>query len=391
MEQMTKGNATRTRLIRRFVAIALTLLSVGALFWPSAIAVGGTLRVELRDQIETIEEKWEDVREGEYYVPDYYDSSKEGSFLANSMNELIVGTLRSFENPSDPDTTEIVRDLQEIYGSLFGGLVPAGIRQKFLETLYNAIRDLGISFNESREIVSGLPYFVDKARENGVLEADDDGVFMLIRLCVIGYNVLFFLVIALAAAAIVMMVLNRSKVFSILHAILSVLYGGAFIALWVLALLNGSSMLLPGVGAFLLPILAIAACIVYKRDRSYTGAFPKRERKARGEKPEPAHKKEEKPAERVDPFMKEANAPAAPNPAADGWLCPVCNGMNDASAKYCTFCGTVRPEPEPEEDEPLFSEPEPEEPEPKTLRCPSCGAEMELGMRFCTKCGTKLR
>ena len=291
MEQMTKGNATRTRLIRRFVAIALTLLSVGALFWPSAIAVGGTLRVELRDQIETIEEKWEDVREGEYYVPDYYDSSKEGSFLANSMNELIVGTLRSFENPSDPDTTEIVRDLQEIYGSLFGGLVPAGIRQKFLETLYNAIRDLGISFNESREIVSGLPYFVDKARENGVLEADDDGVFMLIRLCVIGYNVLFFLVIALAAAAIVMMVLNRSKVFSILHAILSVLYGGAFIALWVLALLNGSSMLLPGVGAFLLPILAIAACIVYKRDRSYTGAFPKRERKARGEKPEPAHKK----------------------------------------------------------------------------------------------------
>ena len=389
---MEKHTGNRTSLmIRRFVAIVLTLLSVGALFWPSAIALGGALRRETREWVDQTETDLEKIEESEfYYVRDYCEPDQEGSEIANRMHARILAIIEENKNTEDEELKEAYTDAGELYDILFGNLAPIGIRQGFFEKVYDAIKDLGVSFFEVRNIVSDVPYFLEKASDRALIESegDVDGV-LVVRLFVYGYNVLFFLVIALAAAAVIMMALNRIKVFSILYAIFAVLFGGAFIALWVFALLKGNHMLLPGVGAFALPILAIAACIVYKRDKSYKGVFPKRERKVRVE-PAPAFEPE--PFDpRGNQYVKKAPAPFdIPAPVAEGWQCPVCQGINELSAKYCTFCGTVRPEPEPEpEPEPMYEIPA--EPEQKMLRCPNCGEEMELGMRFCTKCGTKIQ
>ena len=69
-------------------------------------------------------------------------------------------------------------------------------------------------------------------------------------------------------------------------------------------------------------------------------------------------------------FAAPAEEPAAEEPAVEGWPCPNCGLINEADSKFCTGCGTRKPDAAPV--------------------CPNCGAPVREGVRFCTKCGTKL-
>ena len=431
MENQKAGNPAATLILRRFIAIVLTLLAVGALFWPSAIALGGTFRTDLKEAIEPIEEEWENKS--------FKSEAKENEFLAPRMNELVLGTLKSVADSDDEDTRLWAEYIADVYGS-FGYEEGAFVKvsektsNAFLATLFKSIRNLGFSFNEFRTVASGTTYFLDKMNESGMVEEEaDKAMITYTKIGIICYTVLFFLLIALAAAAVVMMFLNRSKGFSVLFAVLASLLGCAFIAVWVFALVIGNHMLLPGIAAFLLPILSIAACIVYKLDKSYKGIFPKREKRQKREKrekptrePQPAQQRGAQYARREDRVRRpqeSAFAPTAPlfpdTGAEGGWMCPLCGAKNLDAAKFCTKCGSSKPvaAPEPEpvfdpEPEPVFepepapvfdpeSAPEPEPvfaPEPEPVQetpqiprfCPQCGTETTPGMKFCTACGRKL-
>ena len=117
------------------------------------------------------------------------------------------------------------------------------------------------------------------------------------------FYTLFFLTLALGVAAIVMCVLNRSKLFGILFVCFALICALFFAAVIVLPrvligdvtsfsftlgeigtglsrLANAGQVMLidflPGIGLILLSVLSLAGCIVYKRDRSYAGILPKR-------------------------------------------------------------------------------------------------------------------
>ena len=62
-------------------------------------------------------------------------------------------------------------------------------------------------------------------------------------------------------------------------------------------------------------------------------------------------------------------AGAASLMASKSWTCPHCGRTLEGSARFCSACGTQRPE--------------------KTY-CPKCGNENQPGAAFCPRCGTKL-
>ena len=366
MGTKTAGSRPAALLIRRFVAVVLTLLSVGALFWPSAIALGGTLRVETKEEIRNIEKE----------LDDYRDDSDEGKY-ARAAYYLVLDTIRGYQKTTDKDAKKAAKEAENIFRSITDiNYMSEGVVYSMLSTVYGAIKDLGLSYEEIREVISKLPYFASKAQEVWPQDAEPyKGLIDGVRYGAIGWNALFFLMLALAAAAVVMMILNRSKVFSILYAIFAVLLGGAFIALWIFLLVKGVHVMMPGVAAFLLPILAIAACIVYKRDKSYRGVFPKRQKKP-APVPAPAPEvvnpgREERAFEDEQAFVHSyrpaAEPAAAYAPVEAGWLCPVCGERVNETARFCTKCGTPKaapapePAPEPEPEEPTVAfEPEPE-------------------------------
>ena len=420
MEAIVQKTGHASKLIRRFIAIILVGLAIVSLFWPSVIAVGGTMRKDLKAEIDSLEEYVEKNRyelENRYGSVDLFTARQTYRYLFEYLyrsgeRAKAAGDLDTYETYSV--AAGIIREFSE--------KLNRNITTDFFGTLYRSGKDLGLSFSEIRKLVGQLPYFADKASEMWPAEVKAyDGAIKGIKYGNIGYNVLFFLVIALAIAAIVLMFMNRSKFWVILFTIFAVLFAGIFIALWIFMLVKDFHMFIPGVSMFALPILAIAACIVYKRDKSYKGIFPKREKKERpvarveapiqpayepyvapvaapvftpAPEPEPVFTPEPEPVFTPEPVKEAIEAqpeepvfvpaeepapaeeptpaeePAAEEPAVEGWPCPNCGLINEADSKFCTGCGTRKPDAAPV--------------------CPNCGAPVREGVRFCTKCGTKL-
>jgi ribosomal protein L40E len=410
MEAVEKKNGYSVRILRRFLAILLTGLAILSLFWPSVLAVGGTMRKDLKVAIEEMEDEIEQYRA--YYGANDKEIEKE---IASEVSGYILGYCRmNAQNAGQAGNQEMSNFWNNAFSILntLNHNVPVSISTDLYTTIYRSVKNLGFSYEEFREIIVQLPYFAEKAQDMiPQLRSDAEPYVTAIKYGNVGYNVLFFLVIALAAAAIVLMFMNRSKFWVILFTIFAVIFAGIFIALWILMLTNGVRLFIPGVSMFALPVLAIAACIVYKRDKRYKGIFPKREKKeietARVETPvQPAFEAYAPVAAPVFTPVKEAEpvfAPAEPvkeepvfapeEPAAEepvfvpvapeaeepvreaveadeeGWICRECGERNDADAKFCTYCGTKKAE---------------------APVCPNCGAPVREGVKFCTLCGTKL-
>ena len=54
MEAIVQKTGHASKLIRRFIAIILVGLAIVSLFWPSVIAVGGTMRKDLKAEIDSL-------------------------------------------------------------------------------------------------------------------------------------------------------------------------------------------------------------------------------------------------------------------------------------------------------------------------------------------------
>ena len=77
----------------------------------------------------------------------------------------------------------------------------------------------------------------------------------------------------------------------------------------------------------------------------------------------------------IKPTEKSSTAPKPVIDSTKEILCPNCNAVLPADAKFCPECGEKITRPSP----------------PKTLtNCPKCGAKLPEGAKFCPECGEKL-
>ena len=74
-----------------------------------------------------------------------------------------------------------------------------------------------------------------------------------------------------------------------------------------------------------------------------------------------------RPLVNVDDFK--LSGVSMPNVSLGGWNCPRCGAALSGSQKFCTQCGT---------------------PKPEAPRCPGCGKPVKPGAAFCPSCGTRL-
>ena len=379
MEAVARKNDGTAKIVRRFVAILLVGLAILSLFWPSVIAVGGTLRKDLQASVNELETY---LDRNAYDIADRYGSRE--AYIYRATSEYMLDYFRlnaqKAQQAKEEELSNFFSNAYYIFGTLRENVAPR-INFEFYNTIYRSLKNCGLSFEEFREIFTQLPYFAEKTLDYNPQHTDQiKPVATAIKYGNICYNVLFFLVIALAAAAIVLMFMNRSKFWVVLFTIFAVLFAGIFLALWIFLLVKDFHLFIPGVSMFALPILAIAACIVYQRDKRYSGIFPKRERKehpvARIETPsEPMPQSYAAPV--FTPVEPVKEAPAEEPAPENGWTCPSCHAANDADSNFCTYCGTQKPAA------PAFEE-------TKEPVCPNCGAPLNEGAKFCTKCGTRV-
>ena len=278
------------------------------------------------------------------------------------------------------------------------------------------------------------------------------------RIASIVLYVLFGITVLLGVLSFVMELLNRGKTFPVLFCVVALLTAALFAAAVIAprfitgdiepilfdleaeelganlsqlanAIVLAVTTLAPGAGLFLLPIGALAGCILYKRDTSYAGVLPQRPKKAvpaadvkpfRNEAVRPAPQPASPanaPATPVHPYRNQVArpapqpaqpvyAPAAPAPAqpsrnqvarpapqsaqpvfapaapvqGGSWTCVICGQKNEPTANFCCRCGSCKPQP-----------PAPAtEPKPAIRFCPVCGHELASGHLFCPGCGTRL-
>ena len=393
-----------TLLVRRFIAIILTVLSVLTLFWPSMIALFGTLRTEERLGIAEFEDELErrKISSG---------SKKEREAISVQVYSDLLIRLDTFRQEALLDGDKDAADTLEGISDAITEYVKNGnssVNETLFLTLYRSVKNLGFSAAELRSILSIMPYYADTAHTLWTKEEREefDSLIPLTHLAVIVYNVLFFLMIALGAAAVVLMLLNRSKVMTVLYTIFAVLFSGCFIAAGVFLFINNFHMLIPGLAAFMMPILAIAACIVYKRDKTYNGVFPKRQKPVKAAQPAPAYTPAPKyvpePAPKFDPepapkFVPEP-APVfepapkyVPEPVEEPMTAPLIAPDDEEPEGSALYVPDYDEDPgEKTVVVPRYSEPMPEaKPVQKPKYCTNCGAPLAGGAHFCTRCGTK--
>lgn len=379
-----------TLLVRRFIAIILTVLSVLTLFWPSMIALFGTLRTEERLEIAEFEDEleWRKINSG---------SKKEREAISAQMYNMLLDTLDAYRQDAIRDGNKDAANTLEGVRNAITEYVENGkssVNETLFLTLYRSVRNLGFSAAELRSILSLMPYYADTAHTLWTKEEREgfESLIPLAHLAVIVYNVLFFLMIVLGAAAVVLMLLNRSKVMTVLYTIFTVLFGGCFIAAGVFLFINNFRMLIPGLAAFMMPILAIAACIVYKRDKTYNGVFPKRQKPVKAAQPAPAYTPAPKFVPEPTPkYVPEPAPKYVPEPVEEPMTAPLSTPDDEEPEGSALYVPDYDEDPDEKTvDVPRYSEPMPEaKPVQKPKYCTNCGAPLEGGAHFCTRCGTK--
>ena len=186
--------------------------------------------------------------------------------------------------------------------------------------------------------------------------------------------ILFYGIIALAAAAILMSLFGKSKVFHILLLVISILAGSFFMFMGMLgpglvqAVANGEGASPVGVGlaSILIPVFALAALILYRRPKKQTSAardVPEYVRQkatsypAPGCPQTPADERRSQPS--VNPYPPVTGGtltdstftPISPDEipfGGDGassrrnWRCPICGAENPDHITTCPHCGETR-------------------------------------------------
>lgn len=396
-------------LIRRFAAILLTVLSVICLFWPAMISITDA------DDREAMEEKDED----------YQDNRKSKEYKQSRKESL-----KFYKELYGKKDGAAYVDAMELYDS-----VALKGHKSFLHlrSLYTAASIMNRIVDENTEEPDYSYLTEEKIEELEEEQEEQDKEHTKITIYAIILNVLFFAMLASGAAAIVLSFLNKLKIASYVHAVLTVL--GVVMVILVLVHLNhpyveegDDAIWGPGVGLFLMPIFSIGALVLYQRDKTFKGLFPKRGPKpayaaadnggnpfadntaaARHTAPEvPDYSRDayaapaptsyaapeepsgrnlwNHPAGRASdnnwgaPAPRPVSRPAeparpAPAPAAEDWVCSQCEAVNPADAMFCSVCGAQKPAPRAAAGRPAF--------------CHNCGEKLDPDARFCVSCGAK--
>lgn len=286
---------SKSVVIRRYVAIGLTLLTILFLFWPSVIIIN-------RDS-----DAWEPITK---YTRKYNREEYSRLFSDDWAKEYRRHSTVSAEDMKLAKEAGLeVYDLME-------------------DDDYNA------SIFRLRGFVPKLMRFA----------GDEDGEILSSAFTII-LNSLFFTLIGLAVASALMMLFNQSRVFGILHVVLAFLTAAAFLVLGLSGVIakNAASShitispVYPGAATFLLPAFALAAVIVYKRVKPGKAAL-----KAAVPDPQPVHTQQTFSQQPINPMWNQQPAEAQPQTEAN-WTCPSCNANNPASDGFCSYCGTKRP------------------------------------------------
>ena len=387
---------SKSAFVRRFIAIGLTVLSLVFLFWPAVLGyTDGETRTEYRVLYEN---------RRIYKRSDSYRYEREEALYAYQLGYGEDGGayLSAKETYADYEYKPSVSLLE-------------------LRSYYTAFLTLQ-SIEERNDT-----YASDS--ELSELRAENRDQLILFT---VALNVLFFGLLLTGVLSILFSLLNKGNGFAITHAVLAFLCAAAVIFIIVSSNRSlreafhynesaAASLLIgPDAALFLIPAFALAACIVYRRDRALKGAFPKRgaseapapvpvrnpyaprpvpeiptpaygnpdpyaayvpqprpvyERPVRVPKAEPKH------IYPVPGSAKPAAQPTAlfgktPPSEETPWVCPQCEAQNTPESRFCSLCGSKRPEKMPAEEAPAF--------------CPNCGTALEPGSRFCVFCGTKL-
>lgn len=281
-------------MIRRMVAIALTALSILFLFWPAMVSVDA----DKRDQYaETYKVYKEDIKEEggrSKVVSDYTNQLKSIGYSSSDAKALANASITETLLGYKPD-----KSLSE------------------LRTFFSAMM---------------TEYTIGK-KHNNIIDDNNDMV-NLVRACSILFNVFFWALLAAGIAAIALYLFNKTRAAGVAFAVIAVLN-----TIWVVILLVilkgvGSDMTAPGASVFLLPIFAIAACIVYQRDPNAKGLFSMRAVAPQPPVGNSQYRTQQTDQKPENPFMDRANEAF--------WTCPVCGNKNSASAGFCAGCGTKR-------------------------------------------------
>ncbi len=371
---------SKTAFIRRMVAIGLTVLTLIFLFWPSMMGITN-----------------EDVRE------EYEDSIP-----------YIRRQLRELRNSKDEAIDEFSSVMSDADAKAFYNAYAASLESS---TLTNWSFLAGRTRTSSTTTVARLAEKYDLSAFDSETKEQFDTWSIYSALM----NILFFGMLAMGVLAIVLYALNKSRAAGVLLAVLAAIGSIVFISyinyqnnqfsdsLSGYSSSSASKMRNPyGVGPamFLLPIFALAACIVYKRDTRISGAFPKA-----SSVPKPGASGDlwgmssEPTPVSVPPKTGTSGTPqvsAAPRSglkmssnwsrpgdgtigsasggaskpisrvSLNGWICPQCESDNPNSEEFCPLCGGKKP--------PVSVD---------APRCTTCGAPLNPGASFCTNCGAK--
>ncbi|MBQ1820738.1 MAG: zinc-ribbon domain-containing protein [Clostridia bacterium] len=338
-------------LIRRFIAIGLVVLSLVCLFWPSVL---GLRPGDYRDQS----------------VDAYKEQKKQ---------------VREMERDKDEGV--------EVYES--NGFSPADAKKyvnAYISYLYIAIKP-DISFSDLRTMMTASLTRTDLEDKYGIYsyesfseEQKEDHVISVVFTILI--NVVFWGMLLFGVGAIVLMVLNKSKVLNVLLAVFAFL--AVALAVFMIIYSNvqtnnvedaSQNPIAPGAGLFLIPIFALAACILYKQDKSYRGAFPARTAPARADEQPPVnHTWNAAPQQPLNPWASAPQQPSNPQWGAQQPSNPQWGAQQPRQGAWSDVSGW---------GEQPQSAPQQPQAEVPTWTCPVCGTKNPTTVEFCPNCGTK--
>ncbi len=360
-------NTNRTStLIRRFIAIGLTVFTLVFLFWPSMIRIANK---DYRDMVEG-------------FIPSYRRSLED---LRDNKSKYIDQLQHEY---GDSEGTAL-------YNATVAGLETSACTSWSFLSMRTRTTS---SWTSSRIQLEHYGYTIDGESQ----DAYDKNVMYSILM-----NVTFFAILTSGVLAILLYALNKSRAGGIVLAALAVI-GSAVFVFYIFDqnklyddALSGAYPDVYGVGPalFLLPIFAIAACIVYQRTPKRAAAADAPSDELWGMPPENAEKapasapyapmtqnaRQTSAARSGQPLsgswtrpgVTPPPAPAAPNAPAraaiNGWICPHCESDNPADVDYCPLCGSKKPVVRSQSF------------------CTACGAPIDPGASFCSTCGAKQR
>ena len=388
MESVAKKTAAAL-LIRRIVAIALMALSIGCLFWPSIVDLQPDLTDLLEDHLPTKQEYDETIaRETDRLFEDIEEmNDRFYEFTRKSLpkNPFSRGDIRK-------DSMKLYRLAEKGALTVLDVRSTAALLRKYVVKGSDYLTD--ILKRADREFLDSGRYGYSERREyetqyrSDLIRIRDElqDYTTAVRYGAIGVDVLFFATLAFGVLAILMMLLNLPNLNPV-HTVFAFLLSGVFVAAVILGNKGVSealsksgqyelpdTLLRPGASMFLMPLLSLAACIVYKRNKRTRGA----EAEVPASEAEPQYADGDPVGANAQRQYSQQNAAAYGAQqrwtARNGdWTCPNCGAQNAATSKFCCHCGS--PKASAQQKEVTF--------------CAACGHKIDADLPFCPYCGAK--